>query len=154
MSKKHRKDAYRARPVLIPKLIRIESVADAKPIECAKLYAAIITMSERPTTAHCNNLSKQLAYIAACLFRLNGNKPVLQRKDESSIAIYSAIKTVEGIIDRTERTGTLAVTDTEKMSFKAAAGKLDEVLRRIPLLTCESCVREVEFMTQQMEQAA
>lgn len=145
MAKKTRTKKYAGpKPQKIPAIIPLESVADVHPIKAAQLHAALITLIARPNTEHCNNLTRQLCVIAGGLSHARGGKPIMQDRDASAIAVQSAILTIEAIIDRTERTGVLAVLEQEAKTLRTAAGRLDDALATIPINCYHRAEIEVE----------
>jgi len=141
-----KKRAKRHTPRLpgIHPLLQAQMTRDAHPELAMQLYAALITLIERPSVEACNRISFRLACIAGGMSHAIKGQPILGRKDAGSLAIHSAIMAIEGIVDRHDRTGVVAVTDTEAKTLRAAAGKLDDALGRIPLPAYNCAVREVE----------
>lgn len=138
-----RRKAYKPRTVKIPAIIPLETAGGAMPLLAGQLHAGIITLIERPTVAHCNNLSRQLCVIAGGMSYTNNGAPIEGRRDAASLAIQSAIKAIEDVIQRHERIGTVAVLETEAMTLRAAAGKLDDALHSMPLLCYRRSEEEV-----------
>jgi hypothetical protein len=120
--------------VKIPAIIPLETAGDAMPLLAGRLHAGIITLIERPAVAHCNNLSRQLCIIAGGMSHANNGDPIKGKRDAASLAIQSAINAIDDVIQRHERTGGVAVLDTEALTLRAAAGKLDDALYSMPLL--------------------
>lgn len=156
MSKPRKK--YQPRAIGIPHIFMREAVADVFPNKAFELHAAIVTMIERPDTDHCNNLTRQLCTIAGGLSYMRGGRMLRDERDAPAIAVNSAIRVIEDIIDRIERTHQFAVTDTEARTLRAAAGKLDEALNDMPVaawrLAEQEIARRMPAMTRDMEVAA
>lgn len=144
MSKKRNK-AYKPRPAAIPMMFMTATVADSHPHLATSLYGQIIAFCERPSVQTSNNLSEQLAIIAGGMSHMNQGQALKFKRDAGSIAIVSAVTCVEGIGERFERTGVIAVTEAEKRTLHAAAGRLDEVLQKMPLACYLRGQREVHI---------
>lgn len=140
---KKRNKAYKPRPVRVPAIIPLEMVGDALPMLALQLHAGIVTLIEAPTVDHCNNLSRQLCIIAGAMSHQNTGAPILEKRDASSLAIRSAILAIESVVDRHGRTGKVAVTDSEAVTLRAAAGKLDDALSDISLFAYRKAEAEV-----------
>jgi hypothetical protein len=130
--KKPRNKTYTPRPANVPMMVALATgPVDADGL-AFKLHAAILTMVERPTTEHCNNLTQQLcALTIAMSLRSNG----IQAGGPYAYlfrTLQSAIKVIEAIIDRFERTGALGVAGPETATLHAAAQVLDPNLHLIP----------------------
>lgn len=145
MAEKKRNKAYRPKVRLIPKIIQIETVTDVYPELPTKLYAAIITFCERPSIESCNHLSHQLCCVAGGMSHAYKGAPILHKRDAASNAIRSAILCIEAIGERYERTGVVGVTEMDRKTLHAAAGRLDEALQAIPLTCWRRAEREVQF---------
>jgi len=64
---------------------------------------------------------------------MNKGEAIRFKRDAGSIAICSAASCMEAIGKRYERTGEIAVNETEAQTLRSAAGRLDEVLQGMPL---------------------
>lgn len=144
---KKRTKRYIPRTATIPSILQVQMTKDAHPELALQLHLGCINLIEAPTVAACNKLSFELTCIAGGMSHANKGQPILGRTDAASIAIKSAIMTIEAIVDRHDRTGAVAVNDAEAKSLRAAAGKLDDALGRIPLPAYNRAVKEVEAWT-------
>lgn len=144
---KKRTKRYKPRLVSIPEILQVQMTADAHPGLALELHLGIINLIESPSVAACNKLSFSLCCIAGGMSHACQGKPILGRTDAASVAIKSAIMTIEAIVNRCERTGSIGVTDLEAKSLRVAAGTLDNALGRIPLPMYNRAVREVELFT-------
>lgn len=140
---KKRTKRYVSKPVAIPRILNARMTADEHPWLAMQLYAAMITLIERPTMEACNRLSHQLCCIAGGMCHANKGAPIMHRTDAPSIAIQSAIRAIESIVDRHERIGTLVVSESDAATLRAAAGKLDDAIGATPLTAYRRAEREV-----------
>ena len=141
---KKRVKRYQPRMVSIPDILQVRMTADEHPGLALELHLAIVSMIGHPTIAACNQLSHRFSCIAGGMSHANKGAPILARMDAASVAIKSAIQTIEDIVDRHGRTGGITVTDLEAKTLRAAAGKLDDALGRIPLPAYRRAVAEVD----------
>ncbi|WP_194720806.1 hypothetical protein [Noviherbaspirillum malthae] len=144
---KKRTKRYVPRIPQIPGLLQVQMTREARPDLALRLHLAVINLIEAPTVPACNQLSMQLTCIAGGMSHASKGQPILGRTDAASIAIKSAIMTIESIVDRHDRTGALVVKDEDAMSLRAAVGNLDAVLGQIPLPYYTRAVKEVEAFT-------
>lgn len=73
----------------------------------------------------------------------NNGAPILGRKDAHSIALNSAIKALEGVCERHDRTGKVGVTALEAQTLIAASGALDAVLCEVPAVCYDRADKEL-----------
>lgn len=140
---KKRNKRYVSRPVTIPRILNVRMTADEHPILAHQLYAAMITLIERPTMEACNLLSHRLCCIAGGMNHANKGAPLMRRTDAASIAIQPALRAIDSIVDRFERIGAVAVSESEAATLRAAAGKLDDAIGATPLTAYRRAEREV-----------
>lgn len=131
-NKKPRKP-MRATRLAIPMLVMRHSVAQAKPLLCDALLAQIQSFVLAPSIATGNSLARELACVAGGLSHQYKGAAIRGRTDAGSIAIVSAVHCMEGIGSRHDRTGIVAVTDSEKKTLNAAAPHLYRILSAMPL---------------------
>lgn len=124
---------YRPRRVTIPMMFLSQSVTDKYHDLPLSLYGQIYAFIERPNVESSNNLSRQLCCIAGGMSHMLNGKPIKGRRDSGSVAICSAVSCMSAIAERFDRTGVIAVNESEAQTLKAAAGRLDEVLQGMPL---------------------
>jgi hypothetical protein len=130
---KKRTKSYQPKRVAIPMLFMQQSVLDKYPHLPTAVYGQIHTFIERPSVEASNNLSHQIACIAGGMSHMANGAPIRGKRDAGSIAICSAVACMEAICKRFERTGMIAVNDSEAQTLRGAAGRLDEVLQGMPL---------------------
>jgi hypothetical protein len=118
---------------MIPRLIPVDYIRDEQPMLAMQIYGRIEAFLTDPTIDAGNNLCEILCQIAAGLNVVVGGAGLRQVRDEHSIAVVSAIAALEDVSLRHRRNGDVDVRATEAMTLRAAAGKLDEALGRIPV---------------------
>lgn len=143
-SKKPRK-AYKPRLLTVPMMFLQGCVLDSQPHLATSLYGQIIAFCEVPSIETSNNLCRLFACIAGAMSHMNNGAAIRGKRDAASIAICSAIHCMESIAHRFERTGAIGVTETEKKTLHAAAGRLDEVLQMMPLAAWIKAEQEAGF---------
>lgn len=151
---KPRNKAYRPRAITMPAMLQVQMTREAHPGLALELHLSIINLIEAPTVAACNKLSFDLCCIAGGMSHANRGEPIMGKTDADSIAIQSAIRTIEAIVDRHDRVGDVIVSEFDALSLRAAAGKLDGALGRIPLPAYNRAVREVENFVGKRKQEA
>jgi hypothetical protein len=124
---------HHQRPLMIPKIIDARMAADEHPELALGLHLAIVNLIEAPTTPACNAVSRRLSEIAGAMSYVARGQPIKGQRDAGSIAIQSAIRVIEDIVDRWDIAEKVTVRSDEAKTLRAAAGKLDEALARIPL---------------------
>ncbi len=151
-SKRPRKQ-HKGRALTIPRMLDVRMIADEHPGLALEMHLAVINLIEAPRIESCNNLSRQLCVIAGGMSHANRGEPIKGKNDPASIAIQSAILVIEGVIDRHGRIDAVQVTEIEGKTLKAAAGKLDEALGRIPLTCYRRAEIEVAYWIKEKEAA-
>lgn len=141
---KPRNKPYKARTVMIPALIPMISAAAKYPDLALKLHGGLVAFVNEPTVASANALSKQLCLIAGAMSHAAGGARILGRTDPASIAIYSAIRAFECVVERHDATEVVAVSTIEAKSLIAASGALDDVLRTVPAACYDRAIKELD----------
>lgn len=144
---------HRPMPLTIPKLFNVLSIRDEEPMLALQIYGRIESFLTNPTIDAGNHLCEILCQIAAGLSIIAGGAGLRQVRDEHSIAVVSAIAALEDVSLRHRRAGDVDVRATEAMTLRAAAGKLDEALGRIPVhVWNEGCI-DVRMVTAKIDAA-
>ena len=143
-SMKKRTKQHVPRMLLIPKIIRPVSALEAYPDLALEFHLKLVAARFEPSIATVNQLSKELCVIAGSMSYESNCKPLLGRKDMAALAIMSAIKVLESIVDRYARTGKVFVSELEGKSLVAAANGIHSVLSRVSKRSYEIATLEVE----------
>ena len=113
------------------KSVHLPMMAASRDQLAMKLHLNVEALIASPTSDAFNELCKKVASITDALSHLR-NRSIVDDKDAAANAIRTAVMTLNQIQERTSRTGTLAVTDTEAISLRNASGAMDVELARIP----------------------
>lgn len=140
-------------PLTIPKLFNVLSIRDEEPMLALQIYGRIESFLTDPTLEAGNNLCEILCQIAAGLNIIVGGAGLRQVRDEHSIAVVSAIAALEDVSLRHRKHGDVTVRATEAATLRAAAGKLDEALGRIPVHVWREGCLDVKIVTAKIDQA-
>lgn len=141
-SKKPRNKAYRARDIKIPPLFQVLMIGDEEPDLAHQIYAAIYTFLHVPTITYANNLGLLVTTMAEAFDLKHGGRGIGSRQEPGCVAVVSAVRAMMDIAARYDKYGVVTVRETEAMTLRAAAGRLDEALRCIPVtLWNEACVK-------------
>lgn len=146
---KKRNKPYKARAIMIPSIIPLVTASQKYPDLAMFLHAGIVAFTQEPTVASANALSKQLCLIAGALSHAAGGVPILGRTDPASIAIYSAIRAFECVVERHDATEIVAVSSNEAKTLIAASGALDDVLRTVPAACYDRAMKELDVVFEQ-----
>jgi hypothetical protein len=138
---KKRNKKHMPKMVLIPKIIPRITALQAYP-DLANNIATI------------NQMSHELCVIAGAMSYESNCKPLLGRKDMEALAIMSAIKVLESIVDRHDRTGKVFVSELEGKSLDAAVKGIHSVLSRIGNNSYETALHEVDGYINEMKRIA
>jgi hypothetical protein len=144
---------HRPLPLLIPKLIPADYIRDQEPMLALRIYARIESFLTDPTIEAGNHLCEILCQIAAGLSIVCGGAGLREVRDEHSIAVVSAIAALEDVSLRHRKNGDVSVRATEAMTLRAAAGKLDEALGRIPVHAWNEGCMDVRAVTAKIDLA-
>ena len=135
--------AHRPRQIAMPHILDVRMTADAHPDLALELHLAIVGLIEAPTITSCNWLSHKLCTIAGGMSHANMGNPLKDLRSQGSIAISSAIRAIEAIVDRHDAYGVVKVSDIEAKTLRTAAGQLDSALAHIPHSCYQRAVGEV-----------
>lgn len=144
--KKHRPIA-----LTIPPLFNVLSIRDEEPMLAMQIYGRIEAFLTNPTIDAGNHLCEILCQIAAGLNIIAGGAGLRQVRDQHSIAVISAISALEDVSQRHRKNGDVTVRSTEAMTIRAAAGKLDEALGRIPVHVWKEGCKDVKTVTTKID---
>lgn len=144
MGKKPRTKTYRPRMALVPKIIPRVTAAQAYPDLALEFHLKLVAAIEEPAIVTINQLSKELCVIAGAMSYASHCQPLLGRKDAEALAIMSAIKVLESIVERHARTGKVFVSALEAKSLVAASSGIDSVLSKVSKNSYEIAALEVE----------
>lgn len=142
--KKRAHKPYKPRQIMIPSIIKTITAAEKYPELPLRLHAGIVAFTQEPTISSANALSKHLCLIAGALSHAAGGAPILGRTDPASIAIYSAIRAFECVVERHDATEIVAVSGNEAKTLIAASGALDDVLRTVPAACYDRAIKELD----------
>ncbi len=152
---KKRNKAYRPKLALIPKIIPRITASQAYPDLALHFHMMLEVAIREPAIVTINQLSKQLCVIAGAMSYESSCKPLLGRTDMAALAIMSAIKVLESIVERHTLTGKVFVSGLEGKSLYAASNGIDSVLTNISKNSYEIALFEVEgFIKEQIERVA
>lgn len=143
MAKDRKNKKYRPRLSLVPGIIKFVSVADARPDLKLLFHAAVMAFTVQPTAATCNQISAHLCRIAGAMSLANAGAAIEVRKDAGSTAICAAIKVIELIGARYDRSELVTITPSEAGLLRRCAGKLDAVLSSLPAACYDRAETEV-----------
>jgi hypothetical protein len=151
---KKRNKKHVPKMVLIPKIIPCITAAQAYPDLALHFHLKLVAAINEPNIATINQMSHELCVIAGAMSYESNCKPLLGRKDLEALAIMSAIKVLESIVDRHDRTGKVFVSELEGKSLKAAANGIHSVLMRVSKVSYETALLEVERHINKQERIA
>lgn len=144
---------HRPLPILIPKIFNVLSIRDEEPMLAMRIYGRIESFLTDPTVEAGNHLCEILCQIAAGLNIIAGGAGLRQVRDEHSISLVSAIAALEDVSLRHRRHAAVTVRATEAATLRAAAGKLDEALGRIPVHVWNEGCADVRIVTAKIDAA-
>jgi hypothetical protein len=146
MLKPKRNKPYKVRTIMIPSIIPIVTASQKYPELALRLHAGLVAFTHEPTVASANALSKQLCLIAGAMSHAAGGMPILGRTDHASIAIYSAIRAFECVVERHDATEIVAVSGSEAKTLIVGSGVLDDVLRTVPAACYDRAIKELDVV--------
>lgn len=149
MIKPKRSKKYTARTIMIPGIIPLVTASQKYPGLAIFLHGGLVAFINEPTVASANALSKQLCLIAGAMSHAAGGVPILGRTDTASIAIYSAIRAFECVVERHDATEIVAVSGSEAKTLIAASGALDDVLRTVPAACYDRAMKDLDVVFEQ-----
>jgi hypothetical protein len=152
--KTKRTKKYTPKMVLVPKLIPRVTAAQAYPDMALHFHLKLVAAIQEPAIATINQMSHELAVIAGAMSYESNCRPLLGRKDMEALAIMSAIKVLESIVDRHTRTGKVFVSELEGKSLVAAANGIASVLERVSKVSYETALFEVDGFINEMKRFA
>ena len=152
---KKRNKTYRPKMVLVPKIIPRVTAAEANPDLAMTFHLMLIAAIHEPAIVTINQLSKKLCVIAGAMSYESNCKPLLGRKDMEALAIMSAIKVLESIVDRHTATCKVFISGLEGKTLIAASNGIDSVLSRLSKRSYEIAFLEVEvYINEKLENVA
>jgi hypothetical protein len=151
---KKRNKKHMPKMVLIPKIIPRITALQAYPDLANNFLLKLMAAKVDPTIATINQMSHELCVIAGSMSYESNCKPLLGRKDAEALAIMSAIKVLESIVDRHDRTGKVFVSELEGKSLDAAVNGIHSVLSRIGNNSYETALHEVDGYINEMKRIA
>lgn len=144
MAKDRKNKLYRPRLLLVPRILNFISASDARPDLKLLFHAAVMAFTVQPTVATCNQISKHLCKISGAMSLANDGAPIEGKKDSGSIAICEAIKIIELVGARYDRSDAVTISPSEVNILCRCAGKLDSVLSTIPAACYDRAEKEVD----------
>ena len=152
---KKRNKKHMPKMVLIPKLIPRITALQTYPDLALEFHLKLVAARFEPSIATINQLSKELCVITGAMSYESNCKPIQGRKDIEALAIMSAIKVLESIVERHTATGKVFVSGLEGKTLIAASNGIDSVLSRVSKQSYEIALFEVEgYINEQIERAA
>ena len=146
-SEKPRKK-YREKPVHLPMM------AESRDRMAMRLHLNVEALIASPSSEAFNELCKKVSALTDALTHLRG-RPIFDDKDAAANAIRTAIATLTQIQERSERTGSLGVTEVEALSLRNASGVMDVELGRIPKNVLDASIILVKRqINEKLKQAA
>jgi len=152
--KTKRTKKYIPKMVLVPKLIPRITAAQAYPDLALYFHLKLVAAINEPAIATINQMSHELCVIAGAMSYESNGQPIQGRKDIEALAIMSAIKVLESIVERYERTGKVFVSELEGKSLVAAANGIASVLARVSKVIYEIALHEVDGYINEMKRIA
>ena len=128
-----------------------QTVAEKYPHLAIGVYGQIQAFCEQPSIETSNNLSRQICIIAGGMSHMRHGAALSKLKDPASIALCSAVYCMRAIGKRYDETGAIGVTESEKQTLRAAAGRLDEVLQVMPLSCYIKSEQEADMWLKESE---
>ena len=144
MAKVRKNKVYKPRLVSAPRILNFVSASDARPDLKLLFHAAVMAFTVQPTVATCNQISKHLCKISGAMSLANNGAPIEGKKDSGSIAICEAIKVIELIGERYDRSEEVTISPVEASILRRCAGKLDAVLSTVPAVCYDKAEKEVD----------
>lgn len=130
------------------KAIHLPMMAGSRDSLAMKLHLNVEAMIASPSSDAFNELCKKVASLNDALSHLRG-RAIVDDKDAAANAIRTTIRTLHDIHERSERTGTLSVTEFEALSLRNASGAMDVELARIPKNVMDASIHLVKRQTQE-----
>ena len=144
MAKDRKNKVYKPRLVLVPRIINFISAADARPDLKLLFHAAVMAFTVQPTVATCNQISRHLCKISGAMSLANNGAPIEGRKDAESKAICDAIKVIELIGQRYDKSEEVTISPAEANILRRCAGRLDAVLSTVPAACYDTAEKEID----------
>lgn len=148
-SSKPRNKSYKPRNVAIPALFNVLTIGDEEPMIAHRLYAGIYSFLHEPTIAASNHLGGLLTQIAEALNimrqRKEGKRGIGDSRDPGCVAVISAVRVFIDISNRYDEFRVMQVRELEAATLRAAAGRLDEALRTIPVTIWHEACHKVKL---------
>lgn len=141
---KKRNKSYKPKKISIPALIPMASVLDVMPDMSFHLYRIFDRAIDEPTVETVDDLGGAIVSLAAALSAANKGAAIRHKTDAASLAIKSAIRAYEDIDSRADRTGVIAITETEALTLRNAAGRLEMALQNIPAVLWNRAMADAE----------
>jgi hypothetical protein len=153
--KAKRNKKYVQKVILVPRIIPMITAAEVYPDLALKFHFKLLAAIKEPAIATFNQLSKELCVIAGAMSYASNGSPILGKRDPASLAIMSAIRVMESIVDRHSATEKTAITQQEVKTLIAASGALDRVLCRVSRHSYDTARFEVDsHISDQIERIA
>lgn len=128
----------------MPGIIPLVSVAEYYPDVLLKMHTAIDSAIAGQDFKTCNWLSRQLCCIAGAMSHASGGKAIIGRTDSASVAILSALRVLETVGQRFDRTHAVGISALESKSLIATSVALDAVLHTLPARCYDIAAAELE----------
>lgn len=116
-----------------PRHIRVPMTSEARNTLALQIHASVNGFLLQPTGSSFNRVC---VYISVAARSVHNERRYADPDRQLRIRqMTSLLLTAQGIFDRFERTGKLAVTEADKVGYRAAAKAVDEVLGEIDYST-------------------
>ncbi len=145
-SNKRPRKKYREKAIYLPMM------AGSRDSLAMRLHLNVESLIASPSSDAFNELCKKVASLNDAISHVRGRR-LVDDKDAAANAIRTTIRTLNDIHERTERTGTLTVTEFEAMSLRNASGAMDVELARIPKNVMDASIHLVKRQTQERIEA-
>ena len=153
--KKPRDKRHIPKVCLVPRIIPMITAAEVYPDLALKFHFKLEAAIKEPAIVTLNQLSKELCVIAGAMSYASNGAPILGKRDPASLAIMSAIRVMESIVDRHTATEKTVITQQEAKTLIAASGALDRVLCRVSRHSYDTAKNEVDsHISDQIERIA
>jgi hypothetical protein len=142
--KKLRNKKHIPKVILVPRIIPMITAAEVYPDLALKFHFKLLAAIKEPAIVTFNQLSKELCVIAGAMSYASSGAPILGKRDPASLAIMSAIRVMESIVDRHTATEKTVIAQQEAKTLIAASGALDGVLCRVSRHSYDTAKNEVD----------